>query len=60
MEEDDLLDEEEAELERVTVVSDTGSVEESDAELGQLENFRISEHTKTLLKGGMCGCLYKH
>ena len=34
-----------------TVINSTNSTEESDEELGRLKNFRISKHTRHLLKG---------
>lgn len=41
-----------------TVVSSIDSTEEMEEELGRLKNFRISKHTRHLLKGWMCSHLY--
>ena len=52
VDEEDLMEEEGEELEgSVTVVSGTNHTEESEEELGRLKNFRISKHTRHLLKG---------
>ena len=40
-----------------TVVSSIDSTEEMEEELGRLKNFRISKHTRHLLKGWMCSRL---
>lgn len=52
VDEEDLMKEEEEELGGSgTVINSTNSTEESDEELGRLKNFRISKHTRHLLKG---------
>ena len=38
-----------------TVINSTNSTEETDEELGRLKNFRISKHTRHLLKGMYVG-----
>ena len=52
VDEEDLMKEEEEELGGSgTVINSTNSTEETDEELGRLKNFRISKHTRHLLKG---------